>query len=918
MAEVGEIRAKMVLSNEEFKRKLQESKAEMNKTGDSAKKMKQDFGAIQKASLVMGGAVVAAIGSSVAVAATFEQSMSKLGAISNASAEDMAKLESAAREMGATTQFSASQAAEGLTFLAMAGFSVEEQIDALPAVLNAAAAGGIDLARSADIVSNIMTGFGIEATESGHAVDVLVKTMTTANTDLPQLGEAMKMVAPVAASLGFSIEETATAVAKMSDAGIQGSMAGTSLRAAFLSLANPVGQTKKAMDELGFSVTDNEGKIKPLSRIVGELSEKMDGMSDAQKTATAAQLVGREAAAGFTTLLGIGEDQLADYTKELENSAGTADKMAKRMQDNLLGAFKEFQSALEEVGIKLGNEFLPMFTSIVREASKITLAFGEVDMATVKAGLAFGGTAAAIGLVLASIGKLVITMRTLMVSMGPAGWLITALSVLGGLFASASVYQSDYNDVTLENVNAMMKQRDELGANIEEFEKLRSKSQLTTDEFARFVDINSELAKTVNPDTIAKLTDEQERLREKSGLSNDELNRLIGLNDEIVEAVPESNTVLSEQGNILLENTDAAKQYNDEQLEMIRLELEAQRTKLEANMAEMLRDEEQAQKDINTAKERMIELDKMEQDEIRIIAGLNDELAIAKQNNDTLEIDRLNETIALHDNKLQGIAKQRAKQAEVVLEKAKEVDKIQEQIGKLDEVKQSMVALELKQAGINAKKGEEMKALDDGIKKLEKQKGKLDELKRSGEMNTAEYREARDAIDSQIGSLNGVRSKILDLIGQADLLNGRLGKSITKAVYITEHGGSGTGAKASVKRHQGGPLPKLHVGGIAEQFAQSPLHNEIDVRLLRNEMVLTEAQQSNLFRMLDAGIARAPQQSGSGNDLGPLIRSIEALGSRPVRVEVDGREIAAATFRDNDRLFSTQLSQEMRTQGVKR
>ena len=195
MADVGEIRARLTLQNDEFKKKLADSRNEMNKTGQSARQTSKDMKAIQTASLAVGGAVVAAIGSSVAVAATFEQSMSKLAGISNATEDQVKQLEAAAREMGATTQFSASQAAEGLSYLAMAGFSVEEQIGALPAVLNAAAAGGIDLASSADIVSNIMTGFGIKATESGHAVDVLVKTMTTANTNLPQLG---KRICPVA------------------------------------------------------------------------------------------------------------------------------------------------------------------------------------------------------------------------------------------------------------------------------------------------------------------------------------------------------------------------------------------------------------------------------------------------------------------------------------------------------------------------------------------------------------------------------------------------------------------------------------------------------------------------------------------------------------------------------------------------
>jgi TP901 family phage tail tape measure protein len=871
MADVGEIRARLILQNDDFKRKMADSRNEMSLTGKSAKQTSKELGGIQKASGAMAAGVLAVVGASVTVAATFEQSMSKLAGISNATEDQVKQLEAAAREMGATTQFSASQAAEGLSYLAMAGFTVEEQINALPAVLNAAAAGNIDLASSADIVSNIMTGFGIKASESGHAVDVLVKTMTTANTNLPQLGDAMKYVAPVAASLGLSIEETAAAVAKMSDAGIQGSQAGTSLRAALLSLANPTGQTKDAMKELSFSVTDANGQMKPLPKLIGELATKMEGMTDAQKTATAAQLVGTEAASGFVTLIGIGEEKLADYTKTLEDSGGTAETMAKKMQDNLLGAFKEFQSALEEIGIIVGNEFLPMFTDIVKASADIVRSFGDIDGASVKANTAFAGTAAVIALVLSSVGKLAIAMKTLMISMGPAGWVITGLSLIGGAFASAKVYGDDYNEVTLESVDAMKKQRDELSQNITEYDMLSSKSKLTADELARFVDINSEISKTADPEVIKRLGDEQKYLYERSGLSNDELDRLVGLNGDILAVVPESNTVLTDQGNVLLDNTDAAKKFNAEQADMIRLELEAKRTKLEANMEDLLRKEEEAQKDINEAKERMIELDGMERDEIALIGQLEDELAIAKENNDTLEIDRLNETIALHVNKLDSIKKQRAEQAGVVLENAKTVDEVQKEIGKLDQVKQRMVEIELSQAGINAKKGEEMRTLESELGTLYKQKAELDNIKDSATRNTEEYRQQQKEINDKISKLEGVRSKIHSIIGTADTLNSRLGQDVTKRVYIKEYGArtfsqarraaEGVGAYHTGGLVGRGQMPKLHVGGLASQFAQAPKHNEIDVRLLRNEMVLTESQQANLMRMIDAG--SQPKENGS-------------------------------------------------------
>ncbi len=331
---VGEIRARLVLDMADWSRRSQQARSDMDQMGRSSANLSKQMGLIQKASLAVGGAVVAGIGVSVKKAADFEEAMSRVKAISGATGQDFEDLKNIAAKMGAETKYTAVEAAEGLQYLAMAGFSVKAQVGSLPAVLNLAAASGEGLGRSADIVSNIMTGFGIKAEDSGHAVDVLVKAMTTANTDLPQLGDAMKFVAPVAHSLGYSIEDTATAVAKMSDAGIQGSMAGTALRASLLHLTNPVGQSAKAMKKYGIEVKDAHGNLKPIPELVGHISKQFEGMTSAQKTAAAAQLVGVEAASGFVTLLGVGEKGLRNYSKTLKDAVAEC---------HFCGAFVPFQ-----------------------------------------------------------------------------------------------------------------------------------------------------------------------------------------------------------------------------------------------------------------------------------------------------------------------------------------------------------------------------------------------------------------------------------------------------------------------------------------------------------------------------------------------------------------------------------------------
>lgn len=886
--ELGALRAKLLLESRQFKEGMNDARNEMKRTGFSAIEASRDLKRIQIAALAVGSAVVAGIGASVGVAANFEQAMARVKAVSGATEEEFGRLEATAKQLGATTQFSSAQAAEGMNYLAMAGFKTNEIIGAMPSVLNLAAAAQIDLGRSSDIVSNIMTGFGLTAEETGTAVDVLVKTMTTANTDLPQLGEAMKYVAPVASSLGLGIEETAAAIAKMSDAGIQGSQAGTSLRAALLSLANPTGQTSDAIERLNIKVTDSEGKMKPLPELIGHIAEKLEGMTDTQKTATAAQLVGTEAASGFVSLLKVGEDSLRDYTKELENSGGTAERVAKTQMDTLIGAFKEFQSAAEALGIEVGEELLPLFTEAVKEGTGLVRMITEMDSSTVSAGIAFAGTAASIGIVITTVGRLAIALKGLMLAMGPTGWIITGLSIVGGLIAGYNVKQAEANKVSLENVEVLDKQRVALSGNIEEYERLKAKSKLSNDELSRFVDINSLLSKTADPEAIATFRSEQEHLREKSNLSNEELQRMIDLNGKIIETVPESNTVLTDQGNILLDNTSAAKQYNAEQLEMVRLELEAQKANLDSQKQKNLQKEKELLEEIKGLKSEMVSFDREEASIRKNIGELEGKLAEAKAKKDQGIIAIIQNKLNIERDNLQKLKEQNAESANQLLTKSKELKSIQEQLGMLDQVTQRMVAIELQQAGINAKKGEEMKILDSELTNLYKQRRELEGVNDVNIRNSAEYRQQKDEINKKIGQLEGVRGKILGIIGEADVLNSRLGADVEKRVFIREIGArnysqarrAAEALGVDTNRHQGGTLPKLHIGGIPSQLQNPPSHHEIDVRLLRNEMVLTEAQQANLFRWIDAGQL---SQSGTGIDQEQLLSILQIIASNTGR-----------------------------------
>jgi TP901 family phage tail tape measure protein len=242
------------------------------KIGKSLKNMAAGVSAVAIGGLAAGLTV------SVMRAEEFEHSMARVGALSGASAKQLEDMTAAALKMGQTTAFTAKEAAEGMQFLAMAGFDVEDALDALPGLLSTASAGQMDLGQTSDIVSNILSGFNIKAEETGKVADVLAKTFTSSNTDLSMLGESMKYVAPIASDLGFTLEETAAAVGTLGNAGIQGSMAGTSLKAILSELAAPSSAAKELMEELGIAVADSSGEMLPFGDILQNMQEGLEGV----------------------------------------------------------------------------------------------------------------------------------------------------------------------------------------------------------------------------------------------------------------------------------------------------------------------------------------------------------------------------------------------------------------------------------------------------------------------------------------------------------------------------------------------------------------------------------------------------------------------------------------------------------------
>lgn len=343
--------------------------------GNSARKTAKSLaplGRAMKVGLAVGAAVFAATAvKAVSVAANFEAQMSAVGAVSNATAKDMARLSGEAKRMGATTSFSAIQAAQGQELLARAGFNTEQIIGALPGVMNAAAAEGMDLASAADIVANTLKGFGKDASEAGHVADVLALASAKSNTSMVGLGEGIKMSVAQMSTLGVSLEDTTAALGALADSGLKGTMGGTALTNMFVKLTKPSKAAAKQMKKWNFSLTDGQGKTKKMGDLVNELGPRFAGVKDAgERAALMTELFGIRGAKAFAALQKKGGDSINQFSNNLVNSTGSASKMAAKRLDNLKGAFTLFSSALEGMFIETGSVALKPLTQGIQAATK--------------------------------------------------------------------------------------------------------------------------------------------------------------------------------------------------------------------------------------------------------------------------------------------------------------------------------------------------------------------------------------------------------------------------------------------------------------------------------------------------------------------------------------------------------------------
>lgn len=337
----------------------------------------------------------------------FESAMSKVSAISGATGSDLDALNQKAQEMGAKTKFSATESAEAFTYMAMAGWKTEDMLQGIDGIMALAAADGLDLATTSDIVTDALTAFGLSADDSGHFADVLAAAASNANTNVSLLGESFKYAAPVAGALGYSAEDTAIALGLMANAGIKGSQGGTALRSSLSRLIKPTDDAAALMEQYGLSMTNADGSMKSLGEVMEMLRTKMGGLSEAEQAQAAATLFGQEAMSGMLAVINASDSDYEKLTSAIYGADGAAQQMADTMLDNLSGQSTLLKSALEGLAIQFGEILMPYIKQFVQWLQNLVQKLQEMTPEQKEQIVKWAAFAAAIGPVLLAVGKLV-------------------------------------------------------------------------------------------------------------------------------------------------------------------------------------------------------------------------------------------------------------------------------------------------------------------------------------------------------------------------------------------------------------------------------------------------------------------------------------------------------------------------------
>ena len=407
---------------------------------------------MMKVTTAIGGVAAA----SVTVAANFEQQMSKVQAISGATAEDTDRLTESARQWGRDTKYSATEAGEAFEYMALAGWKTDDMLEGIGGILNLAAASAMDLGTASDIVTDYLTAFGLSAKDAGKFADEMAYAMSHSNTTTEALGEAYKNCAATAASMGYSVEETTAVLMTMANAGVKGGEAGTALNAIMTRLATDTKGCATELSKYGVEVYDAQGNMNSLSSILTGVRGVWNNLTDEQQANLAKTIAGTNQFSALQTIMsGLSDEAVAsgmsfsDYSEALQNCDGTASDMAATMQDNLLGRLTQLKSKLEDVGITIGNSLMPFMEKAVAKIGELADKFASLSPQQQETILKIAGVVAALGPLLTITGKAITVSGQISKGVGKVvGKLAEMGTTAGGATGGMSVLKGALTAIT--------------------------------------------------------------------------------------------------------------------------------------------------------------------------------------------------------------------------------------------------------------------------------------------------------------------------------------------------------------------------------------------------------------------------------------------------------------------------------------
>lgn len=384
---------------------------------------------------------IAGVGvAAVKTAADYESAMSNVQAITGATGDDFKKLTQLGKDLGASTAWSAQECAEAMQYTGMAGWTAQQNIDGLKGILDLASASGTELARTSDIMTDAISAFGYKASDSAKFADVMTKACTSANVSVDTLGESYKYCGAICGTMGYSIDEVTTSLAVMGNMGIKGSQAGTALKNAISNMAAPTKNMKAAMDDLGISITNQDGSMKSWGDVIKNLQGSFKGLSQDQQAAYAKQLFGKESMAGMLAIINTSTKDYNALADSIKNSGGAANDAAQTQLNNLNGQLTLLKSALEGAAITIGDKLLPYIKSAVAWVQKATDWFNGLSDAQVNTIMKIAGVVAAIGPAIMIFGKLTSGIGQAVLTFGKiSGAIAKAGGVLGLITSPAGI-----------------------------------------------------------------------------------------------------------------------------------------------------------------------------------------------------------------------------------------------------------------------------------------------------------------------------------------------------------------------------------------------------------------------------------------------------------------------------------------------